>query len=176
MRRSTVTLIALVAFVLGAAAGVVWAKKVVESSLYVGQPAEEAAANLLELAMVQAGKGSWERLRVARVYYLGGDRDEGRAIIDQITGAKPEASDWMRIGRIYEQAGEWDAAKEAFEKVLAAKPDDEDWLAEIGAYSNLHGEREQAEEYFRRSFAEDPGNERNTSNMAGSYLGVRPEF
>jgi tetratricopeptide (TPR) repeat protein len=177
MRRSTITFIVLVAFALGAAAGVAWAKKKdVDAGLYVGVSADEAAANLLELAMVQAGKGSWERLRVARVYYLGGNEDEGQAIIDQITGDDPAISDWMRIGRIYEQADEWDRATEAFEKVLTAKPEDEDWLAEIGAYYNLRGEREQAEEYFRRSFAEDPGNERNTSNIAGSYIGIRPEF
>lgn len=177
MRNFKVMLVLAVTFLTGAAVGVVVAKsRPVDSSLYVGQQPAAAASNLLELAMVQAGKGSWERIKVARVYYLSGDTAEGQAVFDQITSKQEDPSDLVRIGRVYEQAGEWDKAKEMFDKVLQAKPEDEDWLAEIGAYYNLHGEREHAEELFQRSFAEDSGNERNTSAIAGSYVGVHPEY
>ena len=177
MRSTKVTLALLVMFLAGATVGVVLAKsRPVDSGLYVGQQPADAASQLLELAMVQAGKGSWERIKVARVYYLSGNKAEGQAVFDQITAKQQDPSDLVRIGRVYEQAGEWDKAKEMFDKVLRAKPEDEDWLAEIGSYYNLHGEREHAEELFQRSFAADSGNERNTSNIAGSYVGVRPEF
>lgn len=177
MRSFKAIPVLLVTFLAAAAAGVVMAKSPpVDSSLYVGQAPATAASQLLELATVQAGKGSWERIKVARVYYLSGNKAEGQAVFDQITSGKQDPSDLIRIGRVYEQAGEWDKATEMFDKVLQAKPGDEDWLAEIGAYYNLHGEREHAEELFKRSFAEDSGNERNTSNIAGSYVGVRPEY
>ncbi len=176
MRSTKVTLALLVMFLAGATVGVVLAKsRPVDSGLYVGRQPADAASQLLELAMVQAGKGSWERIKVARVYYLSGNKTDGQAVFDQITARHQDPSDLVRIGRVYEQAGEWDKAKEMFDKVLRAKPEDEDWLAEIGSYYNLHGEREHAEELFQRSFAEDSGNERNTSNIAGSYIGVRPD-
>ena len=84
-----------------------------------------------------------------------------------------EAGDWIRAGRTYYQAGEWDKAKSAFDKVIAMAPKDEDWQAEIGAYYNLQGDREKAEELFQRSFASGRSLN-NVLNVAGSYVGVAP--
>ncbi len=52
-------------------------------------------------------------------------------------------------------------------------PKDEDWLAEIGAYYNLQGDREKAEELFGRSF-ERGSSLKNTLAIAGSYIDVEP--
>lgn len=163
------------ALILGLALGVAWAKNAkVESEMYVGKSPTEAAAALQALAEQQAGKGTWERIAVARVYFLSDQTAKGQAIFDAIA-VDDEPSDWIRMGRVYNEVGDWPKAKDAFDRVLAKKPKDEDWLAEIGAYYNLHGDREAAEEFFRRSFAEDAENHRNTSMVAGSYLGVQPD-
>ena len=76
-------------------------------------------------------------------------------------------------GGFFPAKGEWDKARSAFDTVIAMKPKDADWLAEIGAYHNLQGDREKAEELFQRSFA--AGNSlNNVLNVAGSYVGVTP--
>jgi len=147
----------------------------VDASLFVAQSPEQAAENLLGKAMNQAGKGTWERIAVARVHFLAGETERGQQIIDGIPVEKRDASDWIRIGRVYWAAGDWDKAREAFDWVVEEKPKDEDWLAEIGAYYNLKGERAKAEQLFERSFEEDPDNLYNTLAVAGSYLGVEKQ-
>lgn len=161
-------------FALGIAAGA-FAAKGFDTTLYRGKDKKEAAQNLLELARKQAGKGSWERIGVGRVYYLGGMKAEGQAIFDEVTSKKPEPTDWWRIGRVYWEAGEWDKARDAFEKSLAKNAKDDKGLAELGAYYMLKGDREKAEELFDRSFALEPGEVWSTSMVAGSYLGVKPQ-
>lgn len=150
------------------------AKATVSPGLYVGADPKTAAANLLALARRQAGKGSWQRLRVARVAMLGGQSALAKEIIADVEGGKTEPSDWIRIARIHLEAGNWDAAAPYLARVLTAKPNDEDWLAEIGAWYNLHGGRAKAEELFRRSFELDPENHRNSAVIAGSYIEVKP--
>ena len=158
------------------AVGVAMAKKPdVDPAAFMDVEPAEAAENLLAVAREQAGDGSWERIAVARVHYLSGDEATGREILDEVVDDGAEASDWIRIGRIYYEAGDWERAREAFERVVGMKPKDEDWLAEIGAYYNLQGERQRAEELFRRSFEEDPRNHHNAAMAAGSYVGVAPE-
>lgn len=174
MNRKTLLVMSLV-FVLGVSVGAWAAKKGISSSLYVGKSKKEAAASLLEVARRQAGKGSWENIGVARIYYLGGMKGEGQAIIDSVTAKKPEGGDWMRIGRIYYAAGEWSKAKAAFDTALKLEPKDAPWLAEVGAYYNLQGDRKTAEEMFARSFSLEPDEVWNTADIAGSYIGVTPD-
>jgi len=167
----------MVVFVVGLGTGVAVArKKGVDPSLYKGQEPQQAMLALMQVAEQQAGDGSWENLHVARTYLLAGETEQGQAVIDKVVsrGKKVEASDWIRIGRIYFEVGDWDRARDAFEKVLTMKPKDEDWLAEIGAYYNLKGDRERAEELFARSFELDGNNHHNTAMAAGSYVGVAP--
>ncbi|HXO21863.1 MAG TPA: tetratricopeptide repeat protein [Thermoanaerobaculia bacterium] len=175
MKNKGWILVIAVAFVLGTVVGAAAAKKApIDPSIYAGKPPKEAGAALLPIAKRIADKGSWENIAVGRVYYLSGQKAEGQAIFDAVTGKKAEGGDWIRIGRVYWEANEWDKAKAAFDKVLKLSPDDEDWLAEIGAYYQLKGDRAKAEELFGRSFARDSNNLWNTLRAACSYLGIAP--
>ena len=171
--KSATVLIAV--FTLGIGLGAFAAKKGLDASLYAGKSKREAAQALLEVAKKQAGKGSWERIGVGRVYYLGGMKAEGQAIFDEVTAKEPEPTDWWRIGRVYWEAGEWDKARDAFERSLARNKKDDKGLAELGAYYMLKGDRAKAEELYGKSLAIESGEVWNTAMMAGGYLGVRPQ-
>ena len=161
-------------FALGIAAGA-FAKKGFDTSLYRDKDKKEAAKAMLELAKKQAGKGSWERIAVGRVYYLGGMKAEGQAIFDEVTGRKPEASDWWRIGRVYWEAGEWEKARDAFELSLSKNKEDDRGYAELGAYYLIKGDRAKAEENFDKAFQLNGGEMWNTTAAAAGYLGVKPQ-
>ena len=173
MKRKSAVLL-FVVFALGIAAGAM-GKKAFDTSLYRSKDKKVAAKALLDLARTQAGKGSWERIGVGRVYYLGGMKAEGQAIFDEVTAKKPEPTDWWRIGRVYWEAGEWDKAQAAFDKSLEKNPNDDKGLAELGTYYMLKGDRAKAEELFDRSFNIESGEVWNTGMIAGSYLGVKPQ-
>ncbi|MCD4749566.1 MAG: tetratricopeptide repeat protein [Thermoanaerobaculales bacterium] len=176
MKRKFVVVFISVISVVAFAGSDAWAKKPESHpGLYEGKAPRVAADALGDIGLGQAGKGTWQRIRVGRVFYLSGQKEKGQAIFDAILGAKPDAGDWIRIGRVYYEAGEWAEAREIFERVLDLKPNDADWLAEIGAYFNLQGDRERAEELFRRSFDDEPSNHRNTAYVAGSYVGIVPD-
>ena len=165
----------LLVFTLGIALGVFAAKGGVDPSTFHGKSKSDAATALLAIARTQAGKGSWERIGVGRVYYLGGMKAEGQAIFDEVTSKKPESTDWWRIGRVYWEANEWDKARAAFEKSLEKNQKDDKGLAELGAYYLIKGNREKAEELFDRSLKIESGEMWNTAMMAGGYLGVEPQ-
>jgi tetratricopeptide (TPR) repeat protein len=171
-KRSAVVLCAV--FAAGIAAGAFGAKKF-DSALYHGKSKKEAGSGLLALARTQAGKGSWERIGVGRAYYLGGMKSEGQAIFDEITGKKPEASDWWRIGRVYYEANEWEKARTAFEKSLQLNPKDDRGWVELGSYYLLKGDRAKAEELFDKGFQIEANNEWNSAMAGGAYLGVKPQ-
>jgi tetratricopeptide (TPR) repeat protein len=174
MKRSSLIIVIVLVFLVGAAVGVAFAKKItISANAYAGKSPEEASDALLSVARTMAGGGSWENVHLARVYYLSGRKEEGQAILERVLKGKSEAGDWIRAGRLYYQAGEWDEATSAFDKAIAMAPKDEDWLAEIGAYYNMQGEREMAEKLLGRSFALGPSLN-NTLTAAGSYLGVEP--
>jgi tetratricopeptide (TPR) repeat protein len=163
-------------FALGVVVGLALAAdKKVDPSIYLGKQPEQAARDLLEAALIQAGNGSWENIAVARVYYLMGDREAANSILSRFTSGKMKSNDWIRVGRLYVEAGEWDKAREAFDRLLAIDPDDPDYQAEIGAFYNLHGDRARAEELFARSFTKDPSDVWAAVNAAGSYVNVRPQ-
>ena len=144
-------------------------------SLYRGKPAPEAAKALLDVAREQAGKGSWERIAVGRVHYLGGQKAQGQAIFDAILAGKHDDSDGYRIARVYREAGEWSRAKPLFDRFLAANPEDEKGLAEVGAFYLLNGDRETAERLFDRSFEISDEEVWTSLSAAGAYLGVAPQ-
>jgi len=171
MKRTHVAGVVVV-FVIGVAVGAFARGSGAAASMFQGKSKQEAGRALLEVAHAQAGKGSWERIAVGRAYYLGGMKKEGQEIFDSIR--KPEDSDLLRIGRIYYEAGEWDKAKQTFDRVVTMSPKDAPWLAEIGAYYNLKGDRERAEDLFAKSLAVESGEVWNTTNIAASYLGVEP--
>lgn len=159
-------------FVFGIAAG--YAASRSGPSLYEGKTKEEAARSLLDLAREQAGKGSWERIAVGRIYYLGGFKPEGKAIFDEVLAKKPDGSDLLRIARVYRQADEWDKAKLLLDRYVQENPKDEKGLAEAGAGYLMSGDRATAEALFERSFARE-SEVWATVAMAGAYLGVSPQ-
>jgi tetratricopeptide (TPR) repeat protein len=173
MKNKTALTLVMV-FTLGIAAGA-FGRKGFDTSIYRDKDKKAAAESLLQLAKKQAGKGSWERIGVGRVYYLGGMKAEGQAIFDEVTAKKPEPTDWWRIGRVYWEAGEWDKAKAAFEKSLAKNPNDDKGLAELGAYYLIKGDRAKAEELFDKSYSIEQGEVWNTAAVAAGYLGVKPQ-
>lgn len=151
-----------------------FAAQKVAPSQYHNKDKQEAARELLEVAKVQAGKGSWERIAVGRVYYLGGFKPEGQAIFDDVLANDPEGSDLFRIARIYRQAGEWERAKGLFERALRENPKDSQGMAELGTYYLLIGDRAAAETLFDRSFKRED-ELWSTVAAAGGYLGVAPQ-
>lgn len=154
-------------------AGVAHAGKRVEPAAYHGKDKQQAAEALLQDALVQAGKGTWERIAVGRVYYLSGSKAQGQAIFDQILSRGADGSDFMRVARVYREAGEWPRAKLLFDKALAMEPKEQTWQAEVGAYYLLNGDRAGAEALFDRSFHKDEV--WATVAAAGAYLDVPPQ-
>lgn len=169
--RLRLTVIASLLFVLGVVVG--YAART-SPSLYRSKTREEAGKALLLEARRQAGKGSWERIAVGRVYYLAGMKDEAEAIFDEVLSKNAESSDYFRVARIYREAGEWPKAKELFDRYLKQNPKDDKGLAEVGAYYLLHGDREAAEDLFDRSFKLESEMWATVSAAAG-YLGVEPQ-
>lgn len=143
-------------------------------SIYRSKTREDAGKALLVEARRQAGKGSWERIAVGRVYYLAGMKVEGQAIFDEVLSRKPESSDYFRVARVYREADEWPKAKELFDRYLKLNPKDDKGLAEVGAYYLMNGDREAAEDLFDRSFKLESEMWATVSAAAG-YLGVEPQ-
>lgn len=155
-------------------AGVADAGKRVQPTVYHNKDSQQAAQALLQEALAQAGKGSWERIAVGRAYYLGGMQAQGQAIFDQVLSDDPEPSDLFRVARVYREAGEWPRAKALFDQALAEEPKNEKWLAEVGAYYLLNGDRAGAEALFDRSFKQKD-EIWATVAAADAYLGVVPQ-
>jgi Flp pilus assembly protein TadD len=162
-------------FVLGVVVGIASSTMKSDVSMFQGKNPKEAAAALLLAAESQAGSGSWERIAVARAYYLSGDKAAAEAILGKVTSGKVKGNDWIRIGRLYAEAKDWSKANEAFENALRAEPKDAEYAAEVGGWYNLQGQRDKAEELFTTSFKLKADEVWNTVNIAGSYVGVSPQ-
>jgi tetratricopeptide (TPR) repeat protein len=169
----TRTAVALATALFCAGAGIGWAASKNAPSLYHGKTKDEAGLALVEAAKVQAGSGSWERIAVARLLYLGGHRPEGQAIFDSILAGDHEDSDEFRIARVYQEAHEWPKAKPLFDRFVSNRPKDEKGLADIGTYYLLNGDRATAESLYDRSF--QTLEFWATVSAAGGYLGVPPQ-
>jgi tetratricopeptide (TPR) repeat protein len=165
--------VALAAGLFVAGLGVGYAAQKNSPTLYHGKSKDDAARALIEMARAQAGDGSWERIAIGRILYLGGHRSEGQAVFDEILAGKHEGSDEFRIARVYREAGEWARAKPMFDRYAAEHPKDEKELADIGAYYLLNGDRATAETMFDRSFV--TSELWATISAAGAYLGVAPQ-
>lgn len=164
--------VAGILFVSGIAVG--YAAQKIDPALYHGKPKPDAAKALLEAARAQAGDGSWERIAIGRIYYLGGSKSEGQAVFDDILSKKHAASDVFRIARVYRESGDWPKAKSLFDRYVSENPDDAQELAEVGAYYLINGDRDTAENLFDRSFKRS-SELWATVAAAGAYLGVAPQ-
>lgn len=172
MKTSTTAIAATLLFCAGVGIGYGATKNA--PVLYRGKSNEEAGLALVEQAKLQTDNGSWERIAVGRVLYLGGHKVEGQAIFDAILAAEPEDSDEFRIARVYAEAHEWPKAKPLFDRFVSEAPKDEKGLADVGAYYLLNGDRATAESLFDRSF-ERKDELWATVSAAGAYLGVPPQ-
>ncbi len=141
---------------------------------FKGKDPNAAADALLAAGLQGAGKGSWERIAVGAVYYEGGDKAKGQAILDEVMNGEPEWTDFQRAARLYAELGEWDKAKPLYDKAIATKGAKANLLTEAGAYHNLNGDREKAEELFTRAFQAESDNPWAYSMAAASYLGKKP--
>lgn len=142
---------------------------------FKGLNGPEAAESLLQAGMKAAGDGSWERIAIAATYYEGfADKSRGQAMLDQLTGPKAAASDFRRIARFYAELGEWAKAKPLYDKAVSMRPKDAGILAETGAWYNVNGDRQTAEELFTRSFTAEKDNPWTYAMAAASYLGKKP--
>lgn len=160
-------------FALGVGTGMA-AKVRIDINAYKAMPEKDAGKALLEQALVQAGKGSWERIAVGRIYLLAGMKAEGKAIFDALLAGKHQSSDVLRIARAYREAGDWQSAKVLFDRFVRENPKDEKDIAEIGAYYHLAGDRAGAEALYAKSFA-ITDEFWSTVTAAAGYLGVRPQ-
>jgi tetratricopeptide (TPR) repeat protein len=171
--------IGLVCFVLGllVQAGIAQSKRPTYSpELYKGKDPKEAATALLDGALQLAEDGSWERIAVGRAWYLGGDKERGQKILDEVTGSKKvEGSDWFRVARVYVEAGEWDKAQAAYDKALAMNKNDDTGMVEYGGVANVNKDRAKAEGLFDQAFKKSPREFWHWVNAGGSYLGVKPQ-
>ncbi|MGN6511992.1 MAG: tetratricopeptide repeat protein [Lysobacteraceae bacterium] len=176
MHKGITAAAAAVLFVAGVGVGVAASVKAASSpSLFQGKSNQEAARALLDTALVQAGKGSWERIAVGRAWYLGGDKAKGQQIFDALLAGKHDDGDAFRIARVYEEAGEWNKAKPMFDAYLAGNPNEAKDLAEVGAYYYLHGDKATGEQLFARAFDADDNEVWATIQVAGAYLGLKPQ-
>ena len=172
MKSVARSLISVSLFVGGIGVGV--AAQKLSPSLYHDVSPQQAGKSLLDVALVQAVKGSWERIAVGRVLLLSGQKAEAQAIFDALLNGRHVDSDLLRIARAHAEAGDWARAEPLYRRYLDANPDDETELAEAGAYYMLNGDREAAERLFDRSFgiADEFW---ATLSAAGAYLGVAPQ-
>jgi len=172
MKTALVVTVSVGCMALGVCAGILAKDKYPGIDLIRGKPAHEAGMAALQEAEVLAGKGSFELIAVARVYYLTGDKDKAQAIIDRVSSGKPAASDWQRIGEIYADAGENSKAEDYFQRALAADPKDDTGHAEIGAWFIRIGQRDKGEDLLAQAFNRNPGDVWHYVLAAEALLGV----
>lgn len=176
MKRSKIIVVVTVFLALGFLSSSIGAEmQKVDPATFVGKEPKEAAATLLSLAEAQAGDGSWELIGVGRLYYLSGDKAKGQAFFDKVASKGAKKNDWQRIAKVYMEAGEWDKAEPILQKALAMDRADDYSQALLGAFYNLKGQREKADELFSKSLKKGDSIW-STLNAAGSYLGVQPLY
>ncbi|HYX23102.1 MAG TPA: hypothetical protein VFC23_03030 [Thermoanaerobaculia bacterium] len=172
MRQHKIWALCAVCFLVGASVGL-WAKGPSGGGIAVmrGKPPKEAGNAALAEAEKLAGKGSWERIGVGRVYYLSGDKAKGQSLFDSVTNGKPETSDWQRIGDVYAEAGEKEKADACFQKVLV-NPKDDTGQSEIGSWYVRVGQREKGEDLIAKALGRSPDDVWHYIRAAEAYLGV----
>lgn len=173
MKKSGIAAVGALVFVLVMGTGMA-ARGKLDVATYSGLSKPEAGKALLTEALAQAGKGSWERIAVGRVYVLAGMKAEGKAIFDGVLSGKHEPSDVLRIARAWREAGDWANAKPLFDRFVAENPKEDKDIAEIGAYYLLAGDRAHAEALYAKSFALTQ-EFWSTLAAAAGYLGVAPQ-
>jgi len=140
--------------------------------LLSGKPPKEAAAAALQHAETLAGKGSWELIAVARVYYLSGDHEKAQSLIDRALSHKPKATDFQRVGEIFAAAGDNAKAEEYFQRALAADPNDDTGQSEVGAWYIRNGRRADGEALLAKALAKNPDEVWHYVRASEAYLNI----
>jgi len=156
MKNTMVVAVSVACVALGMGIGYAAKEKAPGIDVMRGKSAKEASQAALDEAEKLAGKGTWELLGVARVYYLSGDKARGQSLIDRVMSYKTKGNDWQRIGQIYADAGENDKAAVYFQKVLDADPNDDTGQAEIGSWYIRIGQRDKGEALLGRALSKSP--------------------
>jgi Flp pilus assembly protein TadD len=144
-------------------------------TLYKDKDAKVAAKAMLDEALKRAGKDdTWNRLGVARVLYLSGDKAAAQPIMDAVQAKETDPENLMRLGRIYVEAGEWTRAAPIFDKILTISPDDDDFTLEIAVFRLQNGDRSGAETILDKLFATSSADPDYLIKAAGGFLGVKP--
>jgi tetratricopeptide (TPR) repeat protein len=172
MKNSLAVLMSLGCLALGAGAAIAAKSSGAGINAIRGKPPQEAAAAALVEAERLAGSGTWERIAVARVYYLSGDKAHGQALIDKVMSGKTDHGDWQRIGQVYADAGDNDKAAQYFQRALASDPDDDTGQAEIGAWYIRIGQRDQGEALLAKALAKNPDEVWHYVRAAEAFLNV----
>jgi tetratricopeptide (TPR) repeat protein len=139
-----------------------------------GKPPREAALSALGIAETLAKDGTWERLGIARVYYLGLDKARGQELIDKVMAGKIKGSDYQRVGQIYAEAGENERAEQLFTQALALDAKDDTGQAEIGAWYIRRGQREKGEQLLAQAFGRNPNEVWHYLRVAEAYMNLSP--
>lgn len=147
------------------------------SPYWAGKSPEAAAAAILDAGKAAAGSDSWENIGIARVWYLAGQKERARPILEHFArpGTK-EASDLYRIALIHCEAAEYELAQGLFERALALEPESDKTLVAMGACAMMAGQREKAEGFFRRTLQLAPENPWRYAAIGAAYLGVLPNL
>lgn len=172
MRNRQLLTITCASLALGVCIGLAAKDKLPGIAVMQGKPAKDAGIAALVEAERLAGKGSWELISVARVYYLSGDHAKAQTLIDRALSHKPKATDFQRVGEIYAAAGENAQAETYFQRALAADPNDDTGQSEIGAWYIRNGQREKGEELLAKALAKNPEEVWHYVRASEAYLSV----
>jgi tetratricopeptide (TPR) repeat protein len=175
MRKALLVACSAGCFALGLGVGL--AAKTAKSpgiSAVLGKPPKEAAQSALGIAETLAKDGTWERLAVARVYYLSLDKARGQSLIDSVLAGKVKGTDFQRAGQIYDEAGERDRAEQMFTRALAMDSNDDTGQAEVGAWYIRHGQRDKGEALLGQALAKNPDELWHYVRAAEAYLNLAP--
>jgi len=172
MRNRQLLTVACASLALGVCIGIGAKDKLPGIEILQGKPPKEAGAAALVQAEKLAGKGSWELISVARVYYLSGDHAKAQTLIDRALSHKPKATDFQRVGEIFAAAGENAQAETYFQRALAADPNDDTGQSEIGAWYIRTGQREKGEELLAKALAKNPEEVWHYVRASEAYLSV----
>lgn len=146
-------------------------------SYFADKDPKAAADALLARGIVAAGDGSYEQIEVARVWYLTGKKDEGRAILERYSKAgSKEKGDLYRVAKVYCDAKEWETAKPIFDRVIAIDPEWQKALRTAGACAYWAGDRALAEDYFARAIRAKFDDPWTYSAIAAVYAGIPPNL
>jgi tetratricopeptide (TPR) repeat protein len=146
-------------------------------SYFAGKEPKAAAEALLARGSVAAGGGSYEQIEIARVSYLSGKKEEGRAVLERYAqpGTK-EKGDLYRIAKVYCEAKEWETARPLFDRVLAIDPEWQKALRTAGACAYWAGDRALAEDYFARAIRAKADDTWTYSAIAAVNAGIPPNL